>query len=107
MWILVFTSYFQQDFYGENIMEIGGLLQLGGVMTAISIVIAVLMMFLWLMYHAFARIQLIKNIRWLLVSLQFIGMVMLKNWVCNTMVYQKLDNIWAVPAFSVRYFILS
>ncbi len=59
-----------------------------------SIVIAVLMMFLWVVYHALARIQR------LFVSLLFIGMVLLKNWVGNTKVYQNLDEIWAVPAFS-------
>jgi hypothetical protein len=74
-------------------------------MTAVSIVIAVLMMFLWV--SALARTQLIKNIRWLLVSLLFLGMVLLKNWVGNTMVYQKLDNIWAVPDFSGMLFSLS
>ena len=34
------------------------------------------------------------------MSLQFIGMVFLKNWVGYTMVYQKLEDIWAVPAYS-------
>ncbi|MDM5221865.1 hypothetical protein QUF86_14180 [Peribacillus sp. NJ11] len=101
------TSYFQQDFQVGNITELGGLLQIGGVMTAVSIGIAVLMMFLWVVYHALARIQFIKNIRWLLVSLLFIGMVLLKNWVGHTMVYQKLDDIWAVPAFSGSSFSLS
>ncbi|WP_375089599.1 hypothetical protein ACDZ29_01610 [Peribacillus sp. RS7] len=101
------TSYFQQDFQVGNITELGSLLQLGGAMTAVSIVIAVLMMFLWVVYHALARIQLIKNIRWLLVSLLFIGMVLLKNWVGHTMVYRNLDDIWAVPAFSGSSFSLS
>lgn len=94
------TSYFQQDFQVGSITELGGLLQIGGVMTAVSIVIAVLMMFLWVVYHALARIQLIKNIRWLFVFFLFIGMILLKYWVGNTKVYQKLDEIWAVPAFS-------
>ncbi|MBT2665599.1 hypothetical protein J7J00_08815 [Bacillus sp. ISL-4] len=83
----------------ENITEIGGFSQLGWVMTAVSIVITVLKMFL--LVDALARIQLIKNIRWLLVSILFIEMVLLKNLVGNTMVYQKLDNIWAVPPFSL------
>lgn len=100
------TSYFQQDFQLEH-MELLGLLQVGGVMTAVSIVIAVLMMFLWVVYHALARIQLIKNIRWLLVFLLFIGTVILKNWVGHTMLYSKLDDIWAVPAFSGSSFRLS
>ena len=101
------TSYFQPDFQVESFSGLVGLLQIGGVMTAVSIVIAVLMMFLWVVYHALARIQLIKNIRWLIVSLLFIGMVLVKNWVGNTKIYMKLDDLWAVPAFNGSSFSLS
>ncbi|MGG4265250.1 hypothetical protein [Peribacillus simplex] len=101
------TSYFQPDFQMENNSELVGLLQIGGVMTAVSIVIAVLMMFLWVVYHALLKIQLIKNIRWLIVSLLFIGMVLAGNWVGNTKIYKKLDELWAVPAFSGSSFSLS
>lgn len=101
------TGYFQPDFQVESFSGLVGLLQIGGVMAAASIVIAVLMMFLWVVYHALARIQLIKNIRWLIVSFLFIGMVLVKNWVGNTEIYKKLDDLWAVPAFNGSSFSLS
>ncbi|MEJ9229118.1 hypothetical protein LAV79_06370 [Peribacillus butanolivorans] len=101
------TSYFHADFQLERMMGLMSLFKIGGFLTAAGIGIAVLMMFLWVVYHALARIQLIKNVRWLFVSLLFIGMLLLKNWVGNTNLYQKLDDIWVVPALSGSSFSMS
>ncbi len=33
------------------------------------------------------------------LCLLFIGIVLLENWVVDTMVYQKLEDIWAALGF--------
>ncbi|MGE7764391.1 hypothetical protein [Peribacillus sp. NPDC096540] len=94
------TSYFHADFQLENMVGLVGLFKIGGYMMVAGIVIAVLMMFLWVVYHALARVHFIKHLRWLFVSALCIGMIMLRDRIGNTALYQKLDDIWIIPAIS-------
>ncbi|MEK4537544.1 hypothetical protein NST21_19760 [Peribacillus sp. FSL K6-1552] len=94
------VSYFQADFQVENSLGIMGLLKVDAFMLTVSIVIAVFLLFLWVVYHALARIHSIKNLRWLLVSALCIGMIMLRDRIVNTVFYQKLDDMWVIKTIS-------
>ncbi|KQU17166.1 hypothetical protein ASG65_09720 [Bacillus sp. Leaf13] len=94
------VSYFQADFQVENKLGIMGLLKIDAFMLTVSILIAVLLLFLWVVYHALARVHSIKHLRWLFVSVLCLGMIILRNEIVNTAFYQKLDEIWLIPAMS-------
>ncbi|MGW6298130.1 hypothetical protein [Peribacillus butanolivorans] len=94
------VSYFQADFQVENKLGIMGLLKIDAFMLTVSILIAVFLLFLWVVYHALARVHSIKHLRWLFVSALCLGMIILRNEIVNTAFYQKLDEIWLIPAMS-------
>ncbi|MFD4931154.1 hypothetical protein ACFWMS_19940 [Peribacillus butanolivorans] len=94
------VSYFQADFQVENKLGIMGLLKIDAFMLTISILIAVFLLFLWVVYHALARVHSMKHLRWLFVSVLCLGMIILRNEIVNTAFYQKLDEIWLIPAMS-------
>ncbi|MFD6440588.1 hypothetical protein ACFWDG_12390 [Peribacillus sp. NPDC060186] len=90
------SSYFQADFQVENMLELGGLLKLDAFMLTLSILIAVFLLFLWVVYHALARVHSIRHLRWLFVSALCIGMIMLRDRIVNMAFYQKLDDMWVI-----------
>ncbi|MFE0507705.1 hypothetical protein ACWF7H_06755 [Peribacillus butanolivorans] len=94
------VSYFQADFQVENKLGIMGLLKLDAFMLIVSILIAVFLLFLWVVYHALARVHSIKHLRWLFVSVLCLGIIMLRNEIVNTAFYQKLDDMWVIQTIS-------
>ncbi|MFJ7828922.1 hypothetical protein ACQKL0_05820 [Peribacillus sp. NPDC097264] len=101
------TSNFGVSFHTESMMSFYNLLQMGIFLMAVSLFLALVMLFLWVVYHALARVSAIKPFRWLIVSLLFIGMVMVGSWYESTAVYQQMDTVWVVDVLSDSSFTMS
>ena len=101
------TSHFGVSFHAESMMSFYNLLQMGIFLMAFSLFLALVMLFLWVVYHALARLSAIKPFRWLIVSLLFIGMVMVGSWYESTAVYQQMDTVWVVDVLSASSFTMS
>lgn len=101
------TSYFDVSFHAESMMSFYNLLQMGIFLMALSLFLALLMLFLWVVYHALARISSIRPFRWLVVALLFVGMVMVGSWYESTSLYQQMDTIWVVNVLSDSSFTMS
>lgn len=90
------TNYFQEYFQVDTVMRGIDLFMLIGNYLVICIFISILVVFLWVIYHALARISAIKKIRWLVVTLLFACMTMLGYWFESSSFYQWMDDIWVV-----------
>jgi len=90
-----------EQMQGYGIFEIGIVL---GIITVISLVIAVQCLLLWVVYHALAKYPQIKNVRWLIITILFFGMNFLLEFIQNTSLYQSLDEVARVTIFQLNSF---
>ena len=86
---------------GYGFFELGTIL---GVITIISLFLAVECLLLWVIYHALVKFPSMKNVRWLIITLLFLGINYLINFFQDTALYQALDEMARVTIFQFNSF---